>query len=325
MITDQQITWAYRLLLGREPENEAAVKNLRSVKDINELRSIFLNSAEYRAKSPVPYLPLDVPPMRIEWQTDERTAQLLLSRVQKTWNQLGQERPHWSVLSSDEFLPEAMHGQRKSLFFESGAHDLRLLLATLARLGVLPSQFPRVFEFGCGLARVTLHLAAHFAQVSACDVSPSHLRQAETILAARPAGNVRLELATVPDFGMIEPFNLWFSRIVLQHNSPPLIAMILRRALELLEPGGMAIFQVPTYGYGYRFHLADYLRKPSGADPFEMHVLPQLAVFEIAHDHDCVVQEVREDNSAGSSDWISNWIVLRKTKSKDTGRKGPPP
>ena len=37
------------------------------------------------------------------------------------------------------------------------------------------------------------------------------------------------------------------------------MAFILRRALACLAPGGLAVFQVPTYVRGYRFAVADYL------------------------------------------------------------------
>jgi SAM-dependent methyltransferase len=175
-----------------------------------------------------------------------------------------------------------------------------------------PINFLAFFEFGCGLARVTIPLARRFGQVFACDVSRTHLAQAKLAVSESGATNIRLIPATLPDFGMAEPFDLWFSRLVLQHNTPPLIAMILQRALQMLSPGGLAVFQVPTYAIGYQFRIADYLASPPAADHFEMHVLPQQALFEIAVQSGCSVQEVREDVSTGSSNWISNWIVLRK-------------
>jgi len=46
---------------------------------------------------------------------------------------------------------------------------------------------------------------------------------------------------------------------VLQHNPPPLIAMILARLLAGLAPGGVAYFQVPVWLPGYRFRVADLL------------------------------------------------------------------
>jgi SAM-dependent methyltransferase len=169
------------------------------------------------------------------------------------------------------------------------------------------------FEFGCGVARVTPYLAKVFSKVTACDVSTAHLQIARQVVARSGARNIELTLAGSEEFGMTSPFDLWFSRIVLQHNPPPIIALILRRALSLLAPGGVAVFQVPTYCRGYRFNTADYLAALTGSGNIEMHVLPQAAVFRIALETGCVPLEVREDEATGlGSAWISNTFVVTK-------------
>ncbi len=112
---------------------------------------------------------------------------------------------------------------------------------------------------------------------------------------------------------MTEPFNLWFSYIVLQHNPPPVIAMILRRAFEMLLPGGIAIFQVPTYARGYRFELAEHLAKASAAGEIKVHCIPMPVVFQLARDAGLAVLEVHEDAAMGPpSAWLSNTFVFVK-------------
>jgi hypothetical protein len=111
---------------------------------------------------------------------------------------------------------------------------------------------------------------------------------------------------------MAEPFDVWFSYIVLQHNPPPVIAMVLRRALSMLAPGGVAIFQLPTHALGYRFDLAAYLAAPV-SDAIEVHCLPQSVVFRLAAEAGCVPLEVREDTAMGPpSHWLSNSFVFAK-------------
>lgn len=313
MASEEEIRWAYRLFLDREPESQEVIDHFRSFRSTGELRAAFMGAAEFRSRAPVPYLPMNVPPMEVEWRIDAERSKALLSRVQNVWNRLGEERPHWSVLSSDEFLPQEMHAERVSRFNETGSQDVELLKSILHRVGMTSSQFPRVFEFGCGLARVTPHLARYFEHVTGCDISPAHLREANLVVVRSGATNIRLVQAELPDFGMHVGYDLWFSRLVLQHNSPPLIVMIVQKALQMLSPGGLAIFQVPTYRVGYRFIISDYLSVPPATGDFEMHCLPQQAIFEIAAHNSCIPQEVREDDSAGSGNWISNWIVLRKS------------
>jgi SAM-dependent methyltransferase len=316
-VTPEAVRMAYLLLLGREPESEAAVRSALNYGSLAAMRDAFLRSDEFRRQLQVTarpaFTPLDSPPLEVEWQVDDATAARLLRHVGDTWTRLGTERPHWSVLSSDRFAPERIE-QTGASFFESGTQDRDTLLAVLHRLGLAAQDFPRVFEFGCGLARVTPFLAESFAEVVACDVSASHIAMARERVRQAGAGNITLQLATAQDFGMTGGFDLWFSRIVLQHNPPPVMAMVLRRALSLLSPGGIAHFQVPTYARNYSFRVADYLAGLDQASgQIEMHVLPQPVIFDIAAQCGCEPLEVWQDGSAGNAPaWISSVVTLRK-------------
>jgi SAM-dependent methyltransferase len=156
-------------------------------------------------------------------------------------------------------------------------------------------------------------LVEAFGQVIAADVSASHLDLARKHVAGSMAGNVRFVLVEDGSFGMTGGYDLWFSRLVLQHNPPPVIAMIMRQALACLAPGGVAVFQVPTYAAGYSFGLAAYLRGLPAAGEIEMHVLPQPIVFGIVRQAECDVVEVLTDTAAGNPlTWTSNTFVVRK-------------
>ena len=319
ILTPDIVRLAYRLLLGRDPESELAVQQAVSYGTLDKLRAAFMSSEEFRTGQGRPAVQapatrlvgVDAPPIEVQWQADQAALVALLGHVRTTWTRLGEERPHWSVLSAPAFSPEQI-ARNKVAFFASGAQDCRGLVAILHRHGVRPDDLPLLFEFGCGVGRVTPHFAGAFHQVTACDVSTSHMAMAREVVAAAGAQNVTFRLAETTSFGMDAPFDLWFSRIVLQHNPPPVIAMILRRALGLLAPGGVAVFQVPTYARGYRFRLANYL---AGLveDEIEMHVLPQPVVFALAQEAGCEPLEALEDLSAGPSvNWNSTTFVFRK-------------
>jgi SAM-dependent methyltransferase len=319
-VTPELVRAAYRIILNREPESELMVRGWLSVPTIEALLKAFVTGPEFHMRyqpvqgpgsAPVPSLALDVPPLHVEWQVDGEVTDALLAYVKRTWTRLGQERPHWSVLSSDAFMPEKI-AANEGHFFASGALDVRQLQAVLARNGFRPDAFRRVFEFGCGVGRVTPHLAVAFREVIACDVSESHMVLAREAVERAGRQNVSYSLADSAAFGMTTPFDLWFSRIVLQHNSPPIIALILRRALALLAPGGVAVFQVPTYAKGYAFRLDGYLGRLDGDGEIEMHVLPQPVVFAIAADAGCVALEVLEDGSIGVANWQSSTFAFHK-------------
>ena len=317
-ITPEEITWSYRLILGREP-SARDLETWRNVPSLAEMRRLCLASAEFRANQPTapvpaspPRLSIHLPRQAVEWQTDTATQARLVDHVMRTWTALGQEKPHWSVLSSENFLPGRIE-ETKASFYASGVRDWDHIATSLARHGRTPAEFARVLEYGCGVGRVTPHLAKHFAHVTGIDISAAHLDMARQ--AASDAGNANTDfmLARAPDFGMTTPFDLWFSYIVLQHNPPPVMAMILRRALTLLAPRGIAIFQLPVYAMNYRFEVARYLNNPTKTGTIEMHCLPQRVVFEIAAACGCTALEMREDGAAGPpSHWLSNIFIITK-------------
>ena len=297
-------------LLGRRDDAQAAYLDALALDPTLEgARRELAGSGGHTLDAPA--MPGEARPLDVEWQIAPALAPELLAHVARTWTRLGKERPHWSVYAADRFLPQNMPAELDA-FYRSGACDAKTLLATLARIGRAPQEFATVFEFGCGLGRVTLHLCRHFRQVVACDISPVHLAAAGNVLREHGVGNVELRQATIADFAMPDGFDLWFSSLVLQHNPPPLIAMILERAFQMLHPGGVAIFQVPTYAPGYRFDLDEYHRRLGiGASEFEMHLLPQRAVFEIAHIAGCTPLEVREDAATGPA-WSSQVFAFEK-------------
>jgi hypothetical protein len=68
MITTYDIRMAYRLILGREPENDEIVKEiLQRAYSLAELRREFLTSREFRTTTTFPDMakPLDWAPLRV--------------------------------------------------------------------------------------------------------------------------------------------------------------------------------------------------------------------------------------------------------------------
>jgi SAM-dependent methyltransferase len=257
------------------------------------------------------YFDKAAPQMLVETVCDESQAARLLDRVATTWEDLGAKKPHWSVLTEDQFMPARIAGN-EAAFHASGEHDANRLLAAIRRVGRDPARFERVFDYGCGLGRVANHLAQVFASVTGCDVSASHLELARERSRKTGRSNIEYRLSRPPAFGMTEDFDLWYSLLVLQHNPPPVTVMILKRALSALRPDGLAVFQLPTYAPHYRFEVDEYLASKPPASGIEMHFLPQPALFALIQACSCTVLEVIEDGLAGDPTWISNSLVVAK-------------
>lgn len=312
--TPEDVRACYRLILGREPENDEVVeRHLAGGPTLAAVRMRFFNSAETRNLVPSrpPTLPLAPQRLQVEVDASPEVLTAMLARTASYWEQIGTEAPHWSVLTQDRFRPDEIP-RHKAAFYATGNHDSTLVSDLLARHGMTPDELPLCVEYGCGVGRATLALANVFKRIIACDISAPHLALARKEAAARQVKNVAWHRGTQEQLMPRGRWNLWYSRLVLQHNPPPVMAHLLRLAFRGLAPGGVAIFQLPTHCIGYRFSIERYMTRPDEPN-MEMHVLPQATVFALAAEARLEILEVREDSSVGArTNWLSNLFVLRR-------------
>jgi SAM-dependent methyltransferase len=313
-VSADAVTWGYRFFLGRDPESEEVVATHLGAKDEMHLARMLMSSAEFAARQrqfPVP--PGEVPELahlEIESEATPEEINACLEKIKRAWSHLGVVAPHFSVLTEKRFLPdslpEAIHD-----FWESGRLEAERTLRTLARHGFAFSG-KTCLEFGCGVGRITTGLSRRFARVDAYDISAAHLDLARHHAHELGVANVRFHECSANMLGGLEPCDVFYSRIVFQHNPPPVIAELIRNALRALRPGGIAIFQVPSYMSGYSFRLREWLDTDHPLD-MQMHCLPQQRIFALIAEQRCAVLEVREDGAAGARDRIiSNNFVVRK-------------
>ncbi len=313
-VTPDAVTWAYRLFLGRDPESPSVVESQCTVhRDIESLRHAFLHSPEFQAQSAAIHgltLNGSEPPMKIE-AVQDITA--MLEHIRRSWEQMGRERPHWSVLSDNQFLPDRIADSQKA-FYASGAWNRDIFLAALRRNGVDPDRLSSCLEFGCGVGRVTSWLAAHFKKIFAVDISQPHLDLARRYLDGHKVRGVDLiRLQGIDDLDRLPQVDAVYSVIVLQHNPPPIIARVIQSFFARLAPGGCAYFQVPTYNSGYTFSERAYVAGEMRRSDMEMHVLPQAEIFRLAAQAGCEPLEVAEDGCTGlRTGERSNTFLFRK-------------
>jgi 2-polyprenyl-3-methyl-5-hydroxy-6-metoxy-1,4-benzoquinol methylase len=318
-VTPEAVTWAYRLFLGRDPENKETVnEKMRSFSAVSDLRKCLLTSPEFRANNPpmhVPSISGHEPAMEVEEVESSEDLAKILEHIRLTWQFHGETEPHWSVLTSQRFLKSHIN-ETEEEFFNSGRDNVEKLRASLRRNGLDPSAHRTCVEYGCGLGRITRWLADRFEHVYCYDISAAHLAGAAHHLTRSGVTNVTLHhVRTVDEMVNLERADLVYSLIVLQHNPPPVIRLIVRAFLKALNPGGVAYFQVPTYRDGYRFSPGEYLENEAKKHVImEMHVLPQRVIFQTAREEGCELVEVLEDGSTGLRfGEVSNTFLIRKT------------
>lgn len=331
--TREDVLWCYRTVLEREPESEAVITEKMTAPSVRDLVAAFFSSDEFarqvfdrldprppleppppivvHAAAPVVPMvhPLNLPRSRIDVDVSPAELGAAVRKVKAAWTALGLTSAHHSVLTADQFLPENLPGTIAD-FWQSGAGEAADAVEIFRHHGVDVERATCV-EYGCGVGRVTTQLAQHFGQVVGYDISAHHLGYATARATELGLTNLRVHEVAETFLEALEPCDAFYSRIVFQHNPPPIIRELIRLALAALRPGGVAIFQVPTYQIGYSFDAARWLASYHG-DGMEMHCVPQPLVFELIAAAGCVPLEVREDGSTGDSRFVSHTFVVRK-------------
>lgn len=158
------------------------------------------------------------------------------------WDQRAAEDARW-------YINTVRRQQTEEEFDASGLHEVQCQIVDgLALLtgGRDPRQL-RLLEIGCGIGRMTKHLAALFGEVYAVDVSAEMIRQAQARL--QGLQNVRLFETSGQDFTLFpdQSFDVIFSAYVFQHiPSAAIIRSNLIDAWRVLKPGG--VFKFVTNG-----------------------------------------------------------------------------
>jgi len=314
--TAADVIGCYRLLLGRAPESEAVVaQHLADRPSLGALRRRFMESPEFQAGPPPPRpttVPLLLPPPPIEVAAPPAALAQLLARIGGYWTALGQEAPHWSVLTQERFRPGQL-ADHEAAFWATGKAERDLLLGMLRRHGLQAVARGTCLEFGCGVGRVTLALAPHVGRIIGCDISRAHLGLAA---ARRAALGLQAEWFQSTIEAPMPPgdWDIWFSCLVLQHNPPPVITHLLRLAFDGLRPGGVALFQALVHRDGYAYALDEDLAG-QGPPRMEIHVIPQAEVLRIARQAGLHLVELRDDSHhhlARPDRTISNLFLFQR-------------
>jgi len=321
-VSKEDVVWCYRHLLGRDPESAEAVEaHLNSWPDFKQMILTFIASSEFLEPRPNVRLPVTstvmhllppvLPKLEIDVAATSKELGKCAAKIKAAWEHMGDERAHYSVLSSEDYMPEKLDTSI-DVFWQSGEIEAAQAIRALDLYGSSQLAKKVCVEYGCGVGRVTVNLARHFKLVHAYDISRNHLEYARARAKEVGASNIEFH-ECASDFRVaLEPCDFFYSAIVLQHNPPPVIMELIRIALTALKPGGLAMFQVPTHITEYRFDLKEWLKTDHELD-MQMHCVPQEAVLNLITATGCHLLGLREDGCTGAPDKIiSNTFFCKK-------------
>ncbi|MEP6923407.1 MAG: class I SAM-dependent methyltransferase [Pyrinomonadaceae bacterium] len=168
---------------------------------------------------------------------------MTISKIEKEWERYGAENAYYTVLTDEKYRAENLDEKMLDDFFDSGENHVQRIWHEIE--SSLVSQFSprRGLDFGCGVGRLTLPLAAKCGEVVGVDISANMVTEAEQNRARKNVVNASF----VKDDGTFSnvsgSFDFIHSFIVFQHIEPALGQDIARRLIEKLEIGGIGVLQ----------------------------------------------------------------------------------
>ncbi len=176
------------------------------------------------------------------------------------WERWGEDSPYFGVLTSSEYVDVAHGDAAWREFMATGQSHVADLMARLDRLH-FPTSFDRVLDFGCGVGRLLVPLAARADAAVGVDVSPAMRDEARRNV--KTAGLESVEIVPSDDSlsNVSGTFDLVHCYNVFQHIAPDRGMAITRRMLELTRPGGVVVLHYCTSAPALRHRVKRLTRR----------------------------------------------------------------
>ncbi|HEX6628877.1 MAG TPA: class I SAM-dependent methyltransferase [Gemmatimonadaceae bacterium] len=167
-----------------------------------------------------------------------------ITNSDRDWERFGQTDPYFAVLTAPEFHGQPT-GDARAKFFESGEAHIEAIFSIIRERLYAGFAPQRALDFGCGVGRLLIPLAARCREVTGVDVSPSMLAEARRNCDAAGAANVELVQGDDELSRVAGTFDFVHSYIVLQHIPVERGERLISKLASVISDGGVGMFQVP--------------------------------------------------------------------------------
>ena len=188
-------------------------------------------------------------------QTEKGTYDLVDTKIKEKTSH-NEVLKHWEARAERPGVQSVMSARHS---VEENEKATELLKNDILEFLAEEIKGKKIFEFGCGIGRMTEILAENNKQVIAVDFSENMLNKARENL--RKFNNIKLTLGKLTELNIKEKFDLVFESIVLLHILNP---EELRNTVNKMKELSDAIFICEhTYeGEGFPISRYSILRKP---------------------------------------------------------------
>ena len=160
----------------------------------------------------------------------------------KHWETFGLKDPYYGVLTDERYKSKNLNSEAKTSFFNSGEEDIEKVFSFIRKHIHADFQPKNVLDFGCGVGRLLLPLAARAEKVTGMDVSDSMLKEAKKNCADNSITNIVLLKSDDSLSNLDGMFDFIHSYIVFQHIPVKRGEKILDGLLDRLANNGIGAF-----------------------------------------------------------------------------------
>ena len=162
------------------------------------------------------------------------------------WRRIGRDEPFYGVLTHPDFRSENLDEAAVEKFWASGERRVESIFSQVEAWFGAPFQPESALDFGCGVGRILVPLAARCRHACGIDVSPDMLEVAQKRASEKGLDNLTLTCAGDASGQASGAHDFVHSFIVLQHIWPRRGYRIVDQLLNTLRPGGMGVLHL-TY------------------------------------------------------------------------------
>ena len=116
----------------------------------------------------------------------------------RNWTQFGQTDPYCAVVTDEKYRRGQLSADHLAEFFETGRRHVEWTFGMIHRHFQPDLRPRRALDFGCGVGRLVIPLAARCEQVVGADIAPGMLEEAKKNCTQRNITNERVNKLNRP-------------------------------------------------------------------------------------------------------------------------------